>query len=764
MCALTHRALSRCVPIAAAALLLVLFLGTPPACADKPRLTDAEVDEAISEAVTWLKAQRHEFGHWERGTAKPDDLHYAGSTALALLALLYAEEEPRTQFMQDSLFWLKGQEPNGTYVYGTRAHLLALLAGKSYRELLERDLDWLLNAPYPPTSEHPGCYDYKAIPPDATSGRWDHSVSQFGVLGVWMATDAGLRVPDEYWERVGQHWIDYQNVDGGWGYQVEQESTGSMTAAGVATLYVVLDQRYAANPRAGGALLPAIERGMRRLSMLFSEDQITGQWRYYYLYSVERVGRASGHKYLDRTDWFQIGGRWVLEQQREDGSWRGTGEWMNDVRNTCFALMFLCHGRAPLLFNKLEHGPDWDTRLRDVAGLTRYAGHTFERLLNWQIVTLEGPVTDLFEAPVLYLYGAEKWPFTDTQVNKIREYAERGGLIFAVVGQDGDAFRKSMTQLARDAFPDHPLRPVTADHPLVNGDVQFPLDSPPPMVEVHNGVRTLMLLCQRDVARSWNLYDVRGPELKDFHLGANVYLYATDKSTIESRLRTLDIPKREVEIKRKIRIARVRHGGDWNVEPYGWTRLAHYMNNETGTRLLTTTGVPLDGDLLEDFEVAYLAGTQSFELTDDEMRGLRRFLSGGGTLLVDAAGGSREFLRAFERQLPRIRPGRTRVLTADSPIITGAGIPDAANLAGVKFRRATPGSIRAQGIPHLRAVPARSRLAVIYSPLDLSAGLLGSEVYGVSGYDPESALKIMRNLLLYAALPASDKAALERDE
>ncbi len=51
-----------------------------------------------------------------------------------------------------------------------------------------------------------------------------------------------------------------------------------------------------------------------------------------------------------------------------------TGDQATALRNTAFAVMFLCHGRAPLMFNKLAHGPDWDRKLRDLSGLTRYAG------------------------------------------------------------------------------------------------------------------------------------------------------------------------------------------------------------------------------------------------------------------------------------------------------------------------------------------------------------------------------------------------------
>ena len=43
------------------------------------------------------------------------------------------------------------------------------------------------------------------------------------------------------------------------------------------------------------------------------------------------------------------------------------------------------------------------------------------------------------------------------------------------------------------------------------------------------------------------------------------------------------------------------------------------------------------------------------------------------------------------------------------------------------------------------------RARVIYSPDDLSAGLVGQNVDGVSGYDPATATELMTRIVLYAS-------------
>jgi hypothetical protein len=729
-------------------------------------VTDENVESAIQRAAAWLESKRVSAADWETST-NVKDVHWAGTSALAALALLYAGRDPREAALQDTLDWLASQTMNGTYAIGVRAHALALVPGRRYHARLQADLEWLLRAAGTRGSDAAGAYNYTPIEPGAAgkNSRWDNSVSQFGVLGVWTAADAGLPVPETYWETVGEHWIQAQNTDGGWGYQDHNPSTGSMTAAGLASLFVVLDQRYTERPREAGGLLTAIELGLTWLGREYGPENPRGNadWRYYYMYGVERVGAASGHKYFRNQDWFRGIAAYLLEKQRPDGSWPGSGDYMSALRNTAFGLMALCHGRAPLLFNKLQHGDDWDTKLRDVAGLTRYASRTFERVLNWQIVRLDSPLEDLLEAPVLYMYGQSKRDFNDIEVQKVREYCQRGGLLFAVAGKDDAEFVRSFEELAARAFPDYPRRPLLPDHPLFTGEVQFEIKDPPPMIQVHNGVRTLMLLSARDLAAAWNRHGPHGSVEPDFQLAGNIYLYATDKHTPRSRLQTPFIPDRNVTPEQTIKLARIKYDGAWNPEPYGWTRLAVYLRNETATRLLVTSGVTFDSPELKEFSVAHLTGTAGFTLTPEELRGLREFLSAGGTLLADAAGGSPEFTRALEAQVGQALSSEPHVLPADSCLLTGAGVPGAVDLAGVTYRRASRSAAHGEEYPRLRAFLSARRPAVICSPLDLSAGLLGTEAYEVRGFAPESALRIMRNLVLYAALPSAHKARLQRE-
>lgn len=757
--------------------LAIVVGGVQTAAAQSSRLTDANVESAIRRGIEWIKLQRKDK-HWE-GNQTPGEGMFGGDTSLALLAMLYCGENARRQDMADSLSWLAGQPLKAVYAYGVRAHALALVPGRSYHKQLKKDVDWLRRAIFRRGGDVGG-YGYWLD--EGGNGSADNSNSQYGVLGAWMASDAGIPIPEDYWLLVKDRWLATQQGNGGWAYRDSGTSTGSMTAAGLATTYVVLEKAYARDEgsfngtssplcgehREAQDVLAAINRGLDWFGANFKVDENPGgasQWLYYYLYGVERIGRASGRKSFRGKDWFREGAEFLLRTQQPHGAWPGSGGGglsSSELRNTCFSLMFLAHGRAPLLMNKLQHGDDWNNKIRDVAGLTRYCEKHFERLLNWQIISLEDPIEDLLEAPITYMAGHTSWEFTDEEVDKLREYCQRGGMLLGVPCCSRDEFAMGFKKLSAQMFPQFPLKPVGPEHPIMSGDIQHTLTKTPPMLESHNGVRTLIFMATKDICAPWNQGRSVGRWAEYFHLGGNIYLYATDKTRVRSRLETSYIPHKQVNTQRTIKVARIEYDGPWDPEPYGWKRLATYMNNEAAARLEVSSGVRFDAKALKDYKIAHITGSKPFSLNAAELKGLRSFIVGGGTLLIDSAGGAREFSASIEGYVSKVLKRNTRYLQKDSFFLHGRGIPGGISLDKISYRRTARSSARGSSLPRIRAHQSRSRLDVIFSPLDLSAGLLGTHIYNCRGYSSESALRIMRNMLLYANMKSRDKSRLAR--
>ncbi len=735
---------------------MLLFPAAQRARADAPpRVTDETVAVAIERARDWLMLQRSKAGDWESSRTDTGDRFWGGGTALATLALLNAGENPRSDEMQQTLTWLAAQPLRATYVYSLRAQALSLVPGGAFERRLQDDLDWLVAAAHVGPGPHAGGYWYESASEKPQIREFDHSNSQFGVLGVWMATEAGMaqRAPNEFWERVKAHWLAQQNSDGGWGYQPGRASTGSMSAAGLSTLYIVLDRLHGrSGHRDALDLIAALRRGENWLGREFTTKNPYGDsgWVYYYLYGLERAGRASGRKYFRERDWFRAGAADLLASQTPDGSWPG------GLHNTCFATLFLCHGRAPLLLNEYEPIVGSDPYLRDAAGLNRFAQHALERLLNWQILGPASTIEDLLEAPILYLSGDAGLELPEPQRALLREYALRGGMIVGVCVGGSQAFADSFRALGSELFAAQRWTALRGEHPLLA--TQFRIDSAPAAQELHNGVRTLMLLVQDDVAQSWNEYRVRRGQ-RDFEFGCNLYAYATDKVAVRSRLTTPTIALEPTATRRTIRLAQVQYQGRWNPEPWSWSRLRTYMNNTTGTTLLIEPGVRLDAPELQQFDVAWMSGDAEFALSAAERDGLRRFLVAGGTLLTDATNGSMEFRGALEQAVTDALRVASAPVPADSALISAEGLDDGVALTSVSYRRALRAMGR-RGAPPLRGFALGPRYAVLHSPVDIGASLLGTPIYDLRGYDASSALRVARNMLLYAALPAEAKARI----
>jgi len=152
-----------------------------------------------------------------------------------------------------------------------------------------------------------------------------------------------------------------------------------------------------------------------------------------------------------------------------------------------------------------------------------------------------------------------------------------------------------------------------------------------------------------------------------------------------------------------------------------------------------------------NFKLAHLTGTDALKLTDPQRQELKKFVEAGGTLIVDAAGGSTEFAASAEQTL-RDTFGQDAVqietpLPLDAPLYQQPGL----TVEEVQYRQFARSRISNTRMPQLRGIMFGNRIGVIYSREDLSAGLVGAPVDGVIGYTPASATELMKNIILWAA-------------
>lgn len=731
----------------------VVLLFAAPAGAQQAEEWDAHaVEKAIEKARAYIWSQWSD-GHWpESGQPGQRDggaqeRNYGGVTALCAYALLAAGESPQGPRMKKTLEWLSEVKMIGTYARALRANIWGILGRRSrYRKMLKKDVDWLVEA-----ADSRGTYSYTYARGDRRSrnqktwqrGKYDNSNSQFGVLGVWSGAQNGVEVPRKYWERVEKHWKDDQNADGGWAYykNYKSGSYGSMSAAGLATMFICFDELYRREfirCRANTDYKPIV-RALAWMDQNFSATRNPGRGgsRYnYYLYGVERVGLASGYKYFGKQDWYKLGAENLLRKQGRRGDWGG-------VIDTSFALLFLARGQHPVLFNKLKYPGSWNSRPRDLANFTRWISRTFERPVNWQIIHLGVPVAEWHDAPILYISGSTAPKFTDKDIEALKTFVLQGGVIFSEAACNRGAFNIAMQNCYARMFPRYELARLNRNHPIY--DIHFKI-ARRRLMGISNGVRLLAIHSPTEVSLAWQM-NAHATNKDTFRLGANIYFYVTDKGSLRNRGVSPWPAAKVFTPDETLKVALVSYGGNYDPEPLAWKRFSILMGNRYRIAVKVSGPMPISELDASEQPLAAMTGTTAFTLTDEQNKALRKYIDSGGTLVVDAAGGAKPFADAAEKTFAELLPeGRLGPIPANHAIYTRAGWV----IEKVSYRKAIRGSIANPHKPRLRGVLYKGRLAIIFSRDDLTAGLVGYPCWGLRGYKPASAFKIMRNILMYA--------------
>jgi hypothetical protein len=159
-------------------------------------------------------------------------------------------------------------------------------------------------------------------------------------------------------------------------------------------------------------------------------------------------------------------------------------------------------------------------------------------------------------------------------------------------------------------------------------------------------------------------------------------------------------------------------------------------------------------------------GRHDFRFTPEERENLRKYLLNGGTLLADAICASQEFADAFRREMAEVLPNHKMArIPIDHPIFHDVGEkyditqvsrrePAAAGAADQPLRS------RVQKVqPELEGIEIDGRLAVIFSPYDISCALEQHEALQCRGYTREDAARIALNVLKYTLAPDAGVAA-----
>ncbi len=660
------------------AVLIVPMVRTVPA-----DVTDREVVQAIEQGVAFLKNNQDKArGNWPEHVAQP-----GGLTALCTLALLNSGVPPSDPAVARALDYLRGiDKPEMIYSVALRTMVFCQAEPKRDMGLINQNVKYLESVQLKGASKGAWAYSNR-------DGTGDNSNTQFALLALNEAERVGVKVSPVTWRLAHDYWVNTQRPDGGWGYKPGQESTGSMTCAGVCSVVITSGRISSGHARVEAERIrccgdsegsESVNRGLTWMARHFSvlRNPGSGTWLLYYLYGMERVGRLTGHRLIGNHDWYREGAEVLLRHQDDISDyWKGAGTVeSNPLVGTSFALLFLSKGRRPVVIAKGQHRKedDWDLHTGGVPNLTRAIERSWKRELTWQAIDLRvAEPADLLETPVLFLSGQQSLQLDARQKRNLRTYIEQSGFIFAEAcdgeGCDGAAFDQSFRALVKELFPESSLRLLPPDHPVWYADGKVNPKYMRPLYGVDACCRTSIVYCPKNLSCLWELHaegressypeQVQQEVEAALQMGQNVVAYATNR-VLKEKLDRPNIAVTDVGVSPESRgvliIPKLQHTGGSDDAPNALANLMRYMRQEVEIKALSEKAVlPATDPSLYEYPILFAHGRHTFRWSTEERQALAEYFRNGGFLLADAICASPQFATAFRREMEEIFPGRS---------------------------------------------------------------------------------------------------------
>ena len=750
-------------------------LGSSAMAAEPGGLSAKDVEDAISEGVRYLKSQQDKRGHWKELPG-----YDGGVTALVTLALLSCGEQPDDPSVDKAIKFLRNETAtlNRTYCTALKTMVYATANPEGYTNLIQGNVNWL---------------QLIQVKSGASNGAWgygkgsssgDKSNTQFALLALYEAERAGFKVSEPTWNRALSYWQRGQEGNGAWRYPPHLAS-GSMTCAGIASLLICSDQISKGDARVVNDKVQCcgaqeenddIEKGLDWLAQHFSVGRNPGGvpgserlWWFYYLYALERVGRLSGRRFIGNHDWYREGAEMLVRNQEPAGSWLAVGIEKDRHIATAYALLFLSKGRRPVLVSKLRRQADWNYHRNDLARLTRHVEKRWKKDMTWQTIDIGAPIEDLVQTPVLFISGRDGLQLNQKNKDKLVQYVQSGGFIFAENCCGGEGFDRDFRQFVRESFADSSLRLLPPNHPVWFAEQPVDKDFLRPLYGVEACCRTSIVYSPKDISCFWELSrKKRGQSYPEktqreidacLAIGANVLAYATNRE-LKDKLDAPQVATTGIESgslqRQTLQVAKLDHNGGADDAPSALANLLRTTQNQLQLRVDPTKWlVPPDNPKLNDFPIAFIHGRRAFRYSAAQREALRTFVTNGGTVFGDSICASEAFTRDVKKEFAAIFPDATwSRIPSDHEMYSGEF--GGADIRQVSVRmpriRVGDGPLQTRTEkrpPKLEGIEIDGRWVVIFSPLDMSCAMENQTSLECKGYIRDDALRLGINILQY---------------
>jgi hypothetical protein len=442
---------------------------------------------------------------------------------------------------------------------------------------------------------------------------------------------------------------------------------------------------------------------------------------------------------------------------------------------TALALLVLSKGKRPVAIGKYQYtrNQDWDQHPHGVHFLTRRLEAEWSQKLNWQTVSgLEGKVDDLLETPVLFVSGRQPLQLDQVQKENLKKYLENGGFLFAEAchgeGCGEGNFDRAFRELMAELFPEGELEVLDSGHPIWNAHYPLLPNAERPLYGLRACCRTSVVYCPTNLSCYWALErqavkDVASLELQRrieycARLGINVVTYATGRMLKDKG----EAPKLEenslaVLNHRVLEFPKLLHSGGSDEAPNALRILMREMQGDGLRMNLDKKLIQPTDEGLFDYPFVFIHGRTSFRFTEAERTALKRYLEQGGFVFADSICSSKQFSQSLRDEIKQITGQPLKLLSAEHEIWSErfGGRIEQVTLR-TKNSKSPGGFDSSVRLPELEAVEVNGRLAVVFSPHDISCALENSTFSQCDGYIHEDALRLGKKVIFYSLL--SDRA------
>ncbi len=235
-------------------------------------------------------------------------------------------------------------------------------------------------------------------------------------------------------------------------------------------------------------------------------------------------------------------------------------------------------------------------------------------------------------------------------------------------------------------------------------------------------------------------------------IGQNIVDYATGRELPADKLTVREVKDFKAESPRRgaLHIAKLQHGGDWNVAPLAIPNLTTTLRDALKYHVVINhkSLAPRDPNLV-NYPLIYVHGRAALSFERRDLDALRRHIDpGGGTIFADAACGSAAFDAAFRKFVADLLPRQRLepIPRDDEPLLRQGRLQP-------EGRAVQQGGRGRQGLSATRRREGRRPLGGDLLEVRHRLRLERHQGLDCKGYTTDGALKIAANIVIYSTLP-----------